>query len=74
MIDNKKKEGDLKEAGGGGVIHFLPMKRRVLLERVACEQALHLGDIVKFARPNRSSRVCSQARISRLLFALNAML
>ena len=31
-----------------------------------------MGDIVKFARPNR--RACSQARISRLPFALNAML
>ena len=61
--------GDLKERGG---IHFLPLKRRVLVERAACGQALHLGDIVNFAHPNR--RACSQARISRLPFAVNAML
>ena len=58
--------------GGRGGIYFLPLKRRGFLERVACEQALHLGDIVKYARPNR--RASSQARISRLPFALNAML
>ena len=54
------------------MVHFLPLKRRSLLERVACEQALHFGDIVNFARPNR--RACSQARIPRLPFAVNAML
>ena len=55
-----------------GGIHFLPLKRRGLLERVTCEQAFHLGDMVNFARLNR--RDCSQARIPRLPFAVNAML
>ena len=66
--------GDLKERerGGGGGIQFLPLKRRGLLERAACEQAFHLEDIVNFVRPNRTA--CSRARISRLPFALNAML
>ena len=54
-----------------GGIHFLPLKRRGLLERVTCEQAFHLGDMVNFARLNR--RDCSQARIPRLPFAVNAM-
>ena len=72
MNNNRGRGFKREREGGGGVIQFLPLKRRGLLERVACEQDLHLGDIVNFARPN--GRACSKARISRLPFALNAML
>ena len=69
-MNNNRGRGFKREEGGGDSLSS--PERRGLLERVACEQALHLGDILKFARPNR--RACSQARISRLPFALNAML
>ena len=70
FVCKKKNNGDAWSCSA--TVTAASRSRRGLLERVAFGQALHLGDIVKFARPNRTA--CLQARISRLPFAVDAML
>ena len=66
-MNNNRGMGGLKERGGYSLSS--PEKEGLIREG---RLRASLGDIVKFARPNR--RAYSQARISRLPFALNGML